>query len=146
MARTGRPKEYNEDTVKKAQQYLDECVDTYTVTKEGEEGTLKKVNIPSIAGLALYLNIARETVYDWRDKYPEFSDILGHILAEQERRLISNGLSGAYNSNITKLVLGKHGYHDKQDTDITTKGEKIENTDEIKELSKKFTDFIKQDK
>ena len=32
--------------------------------------------------------------------------------------LVGNGITGTYNSNITKLVLGKHGYHDRaQQTD-----------------------------
>ena len=29
------------------------------------------------------------------------------------------GLKGDFNSTITKLVLGKHGYHDKQDVGLT---------------------------
>lgn len=73
--------------------------------------------IPSIAGLACYLGVARETIYDWRDKDTEFSDIVKGILAMQERQLLNGGLSGDYNATISKLVLSKHGYTDKAEVD-----------------------------
>ena len=79
--------------------------------------------IPSISGLAFYLKIARETFYAWarQEEKAEFSDLLDGILAAQERVLINKGLTGDFNSNIVKLVLGKHGYHDriKSETDVT---------------------------
>ena len=60
-------------------------------------------------------------MYKWEAENKEFSDILADIKAKQESVLINKGLSGDFNSAITKLVLGKHGYHDKQDMDL--KGE-----------------------
>ena len=32
--------------------------------------------------------------------------------------LLNKGLTGEFNSNITKLVLGKHGFHDKREVDL----------------------------
>jgi len=43
----------------------------------------------------------------------------------QERKLICNGLMGDFNPAITKMMLTKHGYSDKMETDITTKGQSI---------------------
>lgn len=77
--------------------------------------------IPSIAGLAGVLGVARRTLHAWAkdaDK-PEFSHILEELLSIQESLLINKGLSSDFNSNIVKLVLGKHGYHDKQDVSVT---------------------------
>src|SRR5262249_28803941 len=74
-------------------------------------------------GLAVALGIARSTVYLWADKHPEFSDILELLLSQQAAQLIQNGLSGRYNSTITKLMLTKHGYSDKQE--VEHKGERI---------------------
>ena len=71
--------------------------------------------IPSTAGLALHLNVARSTLYEWADKHPEFSDILERIQAHQEKELIAGGLGGAFNATITKLMLSKHGYVEKQE-------------------------------
>ena len=44
---------------------------------------------------------------------------------------MQNGLNNTFNSAITKLVLGKHGYHEKMDQDITTKGEAMPTTIEL---------------
>lgn len=115
---TGRPTDYNKIILKRTKCYLSSC-------KDKKYRTRFVVNLPSVAGLAVYLKVARSTVYEWAAIHKQFSDILEQILAEQERRLISNGLSGDYNANIAKLVLGKHGYHEKIDTDLTSKGEKI---------------------
>ncbi|QNK82585.1 DNA-packaging protein [Nakamurella sp. PAMC28650] len=110
----GRPTKYTPELLKKAQGYLKQCVDTKEVVRTGNSGqVIWTVKLPSVAGLAIYLKVARQTVYDWAETYPQFSDILDEILAEQEQRLIDNGLAGNYNSAIAKLVLGKHGYQDK---------------------------------
>ena len=77
-------------------------------------------NIPSVVGLAMVLGVSKSTLYLWEEKDAEFSDILRRIVSSQEFTLLNNGLSGDFNAAITKLVLGKHGYHDKQETDVTS--------------------------
>ena len=103
----GRPTKYSQEIVDKAQHYLDNY-------EEYEEV------IPSAVGLALVLNIRRSTLYEWakaEDK-KAFTDILDNINKRQEQVLLNNGLNSKFKSNITKLVLGKHGYHDRpQQTD-----------------------------
>lgn len=74
------------------------------------------INLPTLEGLALHLKITRSTLYEWR-KDPEkkdFSDIVDELLSKQAASLIHNGVNGKSNSNITKLLLTKHGYVDKQ--------------------------------
>ncbi len=86
---------------------------------------LIKVNLPTIEGLALHLDVNRDTIYNWESIYPTFSDILDKLKAKQASMLLRNGLSGDYNPIIAKMILTKHGYTDKIETDITSKGEKI---------------------
>lgn len=74
-----------------------------------------KVKLPTIEGLAVYLGVHRDTIYEWSKLYPEFSDILEELRATQADRLMNNGLSGDYNSTIAKVLLTKHGYNDKQE-------------------------------
>lgn len=101
-----RPTKYNSKLVEKARNYLDDYQQYEHV-------------IPSTAGLAVVLGVSRETLYAWGREKTEFSDILCNIQAKQESVLINNGLQGTFNSAITKLVLGKHGYHEKQDQHLS---------------------------
>ena len=97
-----RSTKYSQEIVEKAQHYLDNY----------EEYDHK---IPSSAGLSLVLGLSRETLRLWskdEDK-KEFMGILEAINQKQECVLLDNGLDGTFNSTITKLVLGKHGYHDR---------------------------------
>jgi hypothetical protein len=71
--------------------------------------------LPTVEGLAVHLEIARSTVYACAKVFPEFSDILEALLAAQGSQLIQNGVTGEYNSTITKLMLTKHGYTDKME-------------------------------
>ena len=98
----GRPTKYNTALLEKAQHYLDNYEEYDEV-------------IPSAVGLALVLDITRSTLYAWaRDEDKKvFSHILDNINKKQEQVLLKNGLNNKFNSNITKLVLGKHGYHDR---------------------------------
>ena len=112
-----RPTEYDALTVLgKITDYLDECK--------------QQSFIPQIAGLAVRLGVSRSTLYDWADPkseryHEEFSDILEMLMAQQEAQVIQNALVGMYNSTMAKLLLTKHGYVDKAQTDITTGGEKL---------------------
>lgn len=100
----GRPTKYTREMLDKAEEYLTDFEHHDAV-------------FPSHIGLCLYLNINTATLYDWRNQEgkEEFSSILGRITAIQHEMLIGNGLTGAFNSNICKLVLGKHGYKDKHE-------------------------------
>ena len=120
-----RTSEFGEDILNKTREYIDKCVDEwYTQVKtEGKDSTTVdnklKVRLPSIEGLAFYLCIARVTVYDWEKKFPEFAVLVDQIRNIQADRLINNGLSGDYNSTIAKVILTKHGYVDKTETEHT---------------------------
>lgn len=107
---TGRPTEYTPELLAKAKAYL-------------ELGYAEDEKIPSIAGLSRFLEIARSTIYDWagQDDKKEFSDILEQILAKQEYTLLNKGITGEFNSTITKLVLAKQGYKESSETDISSK-------------------------
>lgn len=100
----GRPTKYTPELVGHAREYI---------TDYERHGHV----IPSIAGLSIVLKVSRKVLYEWKEhpEKTEFSDILAEIITTQENVLINNGLKGEFNSNITKLVLGKHGYHDKKD-------------------------------
>lgn len=107
----------------KSREYISHCVDK--IKLDGDKILSLGVNLPKAEGLAKYLGVHRDTLYEWAKVHPEFSDILEAINQEQVNRLIDNGLAGKYNPTIVKLVLAKHGYKESSEVDHTSKGEKI---------------------
>jgi len=66
--------------------------------------------IPTIVGLALFLKINKDTVYEYAKRYPEFKKSLTKVLELQERKLLSESLVNKYNSRIAILLLSRHGW------------------------------------
>lgn len=101
----GRPSKYTPELVAKARAYVDDWAPT--------EDEL----IPSHVSLARYLRVNTDTLYDWAKQEDKraFSDILRDCMDLQQEVLINKGLGKVFDSGLTKLVLGKHGYHDKMD-------------------------------
>ena len=99
----GRPTKYSQEIMVKSLDYMERFDTEY-----GDE-------IPSVGGLAVALGVCRDTLYDWsrQDEKSEFSYMLKRLNTLQRTVLLNNGLNGKFNSQITKLVLGKHGYHDR---------------------------------
>jgi hypothetical protein len=129
VKKIGRPIEYSEEIGRKSIKYLEMCNDQHTefhrTRSDGSNSFERIVNvkIPTIEGLALSIDISRDTVYDWKSKYPEFSYIIDKLMAIQADRLLNNGLSGTYNPTIAKVLLTKHGY--REGVDNTTNGKDL---------------------
>lgn len=140
-----RPTLYTEEILTKAREYILACKDDEIEreSKQGQTVYKLKAKLPTKGGLARYLGVSRDTLYEWSSVHEEFSDIMEELGAEQEDRLINNGLSGDYNPTIAKVLLTKHGYADKQEIDHTTKGEKMNDTEAIRELTQKLNDLHK---
>lgn len=110
----GRPTHYSQEILEKAQNYIDTWVNSPRADRK---------NLPKVAGLAIELGVHRDTIYEWSKEHKEFSDILDNLLSLQEEELIERGLEGSFNPTITKLMLTKHGYTDKND--VTSDGKAI---------------------
>lgn len=136
-----RPTLYNHQILIDTQAYLDKCVD---FPADKETGLPKKVNLPTIEGLAYHLDINKDTIYTWRKEKPEFSELIDKLLHKQADSLVNNGLSGEYNPTIAKVLLTKHGYREGLDT--TTNDESINNqsTEESQARAKAFDEWYKK--
>jgi len=101
----GRPTHYSDEIENKAREYLNVWAELGHA-------------VPSVAGLAIYLKRRRSVLYQWaaHADNEEFKGILEDITTLQEEIALSNGLTGDYNSAIVKLLLGKHGYSEKVET------------------------------
>ena len=106
----GRPTLYTPELLEKAQAYV-----------SGDYDCIYKHGIPSHLGICEALRINKTTLYRWASEEgkEDFKDILSDCLSIQHNLLIGKGLSGDFNAAITKLVLGKHGYHEKIDQAVT---------------------------
>ena len=149
-----RPTLYNEKILTDSREYLARPVESYKVIekpfiKDGKvygvnDEVVKEVNVPTLEGLATFLDISRDTLYAWRKEHEEFSYIIDKLLQKQTFTLINKGLSNEYNANITKAIISKQGYSERTETDITTSGEKINMTPEALALTNKFEDELKK--
>lgn len=103
----GRPTDYTDEIARQAWEYVE---------KFEEHGHA----VPSVVGLCKVINRARSTIYQWaEDKENQFADILQAINENQELVTFNKALKGDYNATIAKLLLGKHGYHDKSDQTLS---------------------------
>ena len=99
----GRPTKYSED--------LQTQADEYILSYE-ELGEL----VPTLVGLAIHLEVATNTIYNWAtEANPEFLRVFTRVEQLQHRGLVNGGLSGKFNPAITKMMMTKHGYSDKQE-------------------------------
>lgn len=114
----GRPTEYNEEIVIKAKEYIDQCVDDieeYHKTRGDKSDSYERivrVKLPTIEGLAVYLGVRKQTLYNWEEEHKEFLDVMDDLRNIQADRLINNGMNGDYNPTIAKVLLTKHGYRE----------------------------------
>ena len=122
--KTGRPTKYKKEYCKKVDVYLSEKVDkeVKVIKQVNEEKGYEmydnklKVQLPTIEGFAIFLEVNKTTLYEWEGKHPEFSNALDKIRTEQKERLINSGLAGDYNSTIAKLILSSnHGMKERSD-------------------------------
>ena len=66
--------------------------------------------VPSLAGLAGYMGVGRNTVRAWAESDQDFGEMVECISAVQECMLINGGLNRSFDASVAKLLLGKHGY------------------------------------
>ena len=104
MAKHGGQTKFKPDTIEKIEWYLK------NYDKNGDV-------IPTIAGLCLHLGVVKQTIYNWAkdEEKRGLLDLLEWIKYTQETKVINGGLKGDYNSAVSKLILFKHGYHEKED-------------------------------
>jgi hypothetical protein len=83
----GRPTKYLPQIIlPKVEEYLKSC------------GT-EQMQLPTIEGLSLKLDVNDDTIVEWGKKYPEFSVTIKKILAKQKTQLMNDGMYGGKEVN-----------------------------------------------
>lgn len=92
MAKVGRPTKYNASRVSRdVIKYINQA------KKNGD--------FPTIEKLAMVLGVGVRTLYDWETEYIDFSHALDTLRDLQRHMLLTNGLSGKYNSRFAIFLL-----------------------------------------
>ena len=112
----GRPTAWSEELEVKAWEYVD-------------GGWIEAGHaVPMVVGLCSFIERSSSVVYQWeKDENKQFMDILKAIKEKQCLELFNKSLTGDYNATMSKLMLTKHGYSDKLDSDVTSGGKPIKN-------------------
>lgn len=75
-------------------------------------------HLPKIQSFAIWLDVNKDTLYEWAKIHPEFSDALEKIMEHQAEQLIDDGVYGGkeVNATIVKLLLqNNHGMKERND-------------------------------
>lgn len=111
----GRPSEYDPSYCDKVDEYL-------------KNASRENMHLPKVESFAIYLGVTKKTLYNWSKEHEEFLHALDKIMTIQAERLIDDGIYGGkeVNATIVKLLLmNNHDMREKNDTDMTSGGEKI---------------------
>ena len=87
----GRPTKYNQE--------IQELTESY-IENYGQNDEV----VPTICGLACFLEISKSTIYKWAEENKKFSDTLARIKQKQENVLINKGLDSTFQPTIAKLM------------------------------------------
>ena len=69
---------------------------------------------PTIEGLASHLGVGTRTIYDWEAEHPDFPHTIDELRDTQKQLLITNGLTGSYNTRFAMFLLkANHGMSEK---------------------------------
>jgi hypothetical protein len=127
---TGRPTEYKSEYIQAVDAYLEKChfdIEEWHKTRGEKSDTYERVariNLPKVEGFAEYLDVSKNTLYDWASQHKQFSDALDKIKVRQHNYLVDGGIQNLLNPTIVKLMLSSnHGYTEK--SDVTSAGKAL---------------------
>lgn len=98
----GRPTKYSSDVFNKIEEYLDMC-------------SREQTKLPSVEGLAIYLDVNKTTLFEWDKKYPEFSNSLKKLADKQKEQLIDDGMYGGKEVNASMAIFLLKAIHGLKD-------------------------------
>lgn len=112
-----RPTKYSPEILKKTEEYLRNAVP-------------ENMDIPTIEGLSIELDVDDDTIVCWAKKHKELSAAIKRLKRLQKKYLMNIGLFGGkeINSNVAVFLLkANHGMMetDKREIDIKSDGKRI---------------------
>ena len=101
--------------------------------KNGQVTFVKEANeLPTLAGFAAKLGIARETLFHWGKAHPNFFNAVTRAKAMGERILVTNALLGLYNPQFAVFVAKNYtNMRDVKDVNVSNVTEAVETPDQL---------------
>lgn len=87
----GRPSKFKPSALQSVKEYTEKC--------------LSDKVFPTIEGCASHLGIGTRTLYDWQIEHDEFLQTMDQLRDVQRQLLITNGLTGGYNTRFSMFLL-----------------------------------------
>lgn len=103
-------------------EYLRHCEASHTTRfmKIGDTMVpIKNVDVPSIAGFAIFIGVPKSTLNDWSHAHNEFREALIMLKQTQEAFLLNKGLNKLYDPQMSKFILmNNHGMKEKAEKTV----------------------------
>lgn len=114
----GRPSAYKpEYATDELSAYIEACERGHQPTvipARNSQIVLQNAKLPTLEGFATHVGVSVETLRNWAREHSALAQALDRVKDVQRSYLIDNGLSGRYNAQIAKLLLGvNHGMSEK---------------------------------
>ena len=107
----GRPSSFEERFIQDALDYANGGYQSYSDA------------IPTVERFAKIIGVTKGTVYKWCQQNDDFMNAVDEIRQASKLELITNGLTGNYNSNFCRFLLSaNHGMSEKTHTEHSSDG------------------------
>src|SRR5574343_216089 len=126
----GRPTKYDPKFLDVVNKYILEAVP-------------ENMDIPTMEGLALKLDVEIKTLYNWSKKNPDFLHAIRRLKKEQKQHLIKTGIFGGKEINPTIIALMLRVNH--KMVEVTKSTNKTDLTSGGKKLNPILVKFIKDE-
>lgn len=109
-SKIGRPTKYKPEYCEQLREFFSgepcrEVIETISGKNwSKEESKLLPNRFPTFENFAASVNVHVDTLHEWCEVYPEFSEAYTYAKNRQKAWLIENGMNGTYNPHFTQFV------------------------------------------
>lgn len=110
----GRPTKYKPE-------YCQQLVDYFNRPLAVSNGRKKEASeLPMLIGFAMEIGVCVDTLHEWQNVHPEFSEAYKKAKKLQEQLIAANAMNNRYNAYFAQFMLkNNHGWKDKQEVEQT---------------------------
>ena len=121
------PTKYTPELLEKAQEYLD------TWEELGDA-------VPMLVGMSIHCGITEKTRMKYEKEHEAMGIVCAGVREAQQQVLINKGLTKIHDNSLTKLMLMKHGFTDKQTVDMKSSDGSMSPTKEALDAAREAID------